>query len=308
MAATGVLVTMLFEESGLSFSEAHVWTVNADLNLVKDPAKELVQARANCCGAGVSLVGVRLSKVQDFRDSIVFSATEIQGIVFPTGKLYTSGADKITAGYSNDADQAKACVLLRAEAGTTKRKSIYMAGVPDVILGTDPNGPKTTLFTAWTAFLNAYINVLVTKSWGFVARADQQGALAKQDVQDLVVQAGTNRIGLVCDSGGPTYAVGKLVQTRLFQSSNSAYKSLNGIWQVSAVALGSPAAGKNTYYLLGSNQVPFSSIVRNGFVQGVDYAATRYTAVQPQGQTTRKRGNRQLAGPGRRKTKKSIVA
>lgn len=306
MAKVGVRVTMLFEEAGLSFSEAHTWVTDVDMSQVKEPAKVLVQTRANVCGTGVTLRGVRLSKEADFRDSMVFSAKDIQGIKFPSAALFTSGAKPIATGYAREADQTKACVLLRAESGTVKRKSIFLAGVPDVVLGTDPSGPKIALFPAWEEALQNYIAQLIVDSWGFMARSPQTGELAPRRVVSVVVQPVTNRLGIVIATGGAAYTLGSDIQTRLFKRSNPAYTSLNKIWQISQVSLGSPVAGQDTYYLLGSETVPVSTITKLGVVQGVEYSPAEYTNIQPQGQTTRKRGNRQLAGPGRRTIRRSI--
>lgn len=304
MPLSGCRCTFFFRDDPYGFSEAHVLTTASSIAGAEGKAIALVKKRVNLLGPPARFDFARLSMEGVFRDSQVFTANDWS---IPLPPIYTmSGAG--VPDEPNDADQGKSCIQLRMEATTTARKSLYLAGIPDPIIGTDPEGPRSIQYAQWFKYFNSWRNELVSNGWGFRARTPATGAYARIPVVGLVAQAGTSFIGLVCPNNVLTFAVGQEVQTTNFKMSNRAYFPLNGKWQISAITTNSPVAGQNTYFLLGSAGVPIDQVAINGTVQLIDFSDVAYTNVQIWKQTTRKRGNRFIVPPGRRSTRRYISA
>lgn len=302
MPASGCRVTFFFSDDVYGFSETHNYLAASQISAAINPAKALLKKRLKICGFGVTPVGVRLSMEGVFRDSQVLSADDLAGLAPATGTYQDSNG----VAQPNDSDQPKACVRVRAESGTLHRKSIFLAGVPDVIIRENPRGPAVAQIPQWEKDFKLYVKELLN-GWGFVARSAENGNLTRRQVTAVQTQVGTALIGLSTPSVGQAYTVGQKVQVRNFTRKNVAYASINGTWQVDSVVADSPVAGFTTYYLRNSSLVAASTILNMGTIQLVDYSTWAYDDVQLQGQTTRKRGNRFLAGPGRRSVRKLLT-
>jgi hypothetical protein len=296
-----VRVTMFMADDVFGISETHDYNTSGDLTTVVQPAINLLKARMKLMGFGVSIVGVRLSKEGVYRDSLVLDPSQWAGI--PPGQFNYSGPSG-NAG-TNDPDQAKACVLVRAESGTLHRKSIFLAGIPDIIIREDPRGPALVQVPQWLTDFNTYAQLLITGPWGFIGRSDPTGTLAQFPISGVLTQAGTNLVGIVVSTALITYNQLDFIVIHNSTRTNKAYASLNGRWQIGEVDAG-PGAGFNTYYLLNSQLVPVPTIINRGTVQKLDYSFLKYSNLQVIGQTTRKRGNRFLAPPGRRTIRKPL--
>lgn len=297
MAVTGIRVTMFFEDSPFGISESHIFVLANEITPAIPEALKLIKARMKIMGSGVKAVGCRLSKEGVFRDSQVLDTDDLAGLSNDFNVFKNSeGRDA-----PNEADVAKYAVLLRAESGTRRRKPIYLAGVPDVVIGTRPPGPELALQPWWTADFNKYKTLLQSGKWGFVAKG-----IAGEDmpqptiVAGVLTQVGTGLVGIYTGGAIAGDVLKDGLQLRGFRMSHPAYPKLNGSWQVAQVEAG-PGAGQTTYWLRNSTSVIASTVVRTGTAERIDHFTVAYTKVQAIGQTSRKRGNRFLAGPGRRR-------
>jgi hypothetical protein len=296
-----IRATFFFEDDQFGISETHDYQTGGALDTAVAPAIALLKKRMKLMGFGVTIVGVRLSKEGVFRDSLVLDPTDWAGIA-PPAFNYSGPAGN--AG-TNDPDQAKACVLVRAESSSLHRKSIYLSGIPDIIIREDPRGPALTQVPQWLSDFNAYANELIVQPWGFIGRSDPAGALAQFPIAGIVTQAGTGLIGIVVANALITYPVLQFVAIHGSTRTHPAYASLNGRWQIGSAEAG-PGVGFTTYFLLNSQNVAAPTVINRGTVQAVDFSFLKYTRAQIIGQTTRKRGNRFLAPPGRRTIRRPL--
>lgn len=307
MPAAGIKVLMTFNDSGGGIGEAHVLLNQTDptTNLANAAIQQLVKLRSALNGALVAPFRVRASVLGSPRASTVLSPDFLQGLT-PAAANYGSAVPGQQT--NNNPDQPKACLLLRAQAGLSVRKAIYLAGVPDACITENPANNIPVQVPTWYRMFQAYVALLTNGSWGFVARSPAVGVLGPQQILDTVVNLANSEVGIIVSSAVTTYAAGQKIQIHGTKRSNTAYLSLNNIWQVHSVAAGSPVAGQNTYYLRNSQAVNLAVITLLGTVQGIDYTSTAYTSIVLDGEGTRKRGNSTLFGRGRRSIRKYILA
>jgi hypothetical protein len=306
MPLSGCRATFFYNAPPYGFSETHVCTTASSITAAINNAYQLAKLRMLLCGPPCTFAYARLSMEGVFRDSQVFTPAE--WVVPPPPPVSMAGGGVPTE--PNDADQGKACILLRLNAGDSRRSSLYLAGIPDPIIGTDPQGPRAQQYAAWLTLFNNWMNYLLNNNWGAIYRTLPAGAFQQVPVVGVVTQALTNWIGVVVPTNVLTFTVGQSVQLTGFRMSNRAYFPLNGKWTISSVTANSPVAGQNTYYLYNSQTVSADTVtnILNARIQLIDYSPYNYTTVQILNQTTRKRGNRSLVGPGRRKVQKYITA
>lgn len=296
-------VTLLFRDGVYAISESH-WTVGAEELAVTVPKmKKLAIARYKLMGAGVQIIGARVSKEGVFRDSLMLGPDDLAIPVRGTN------ADKLDngEGSTGDPDQAKACPLIRAEGGTQHRKSIYLSGVPDDVIRGNPPVLNFGGVPGFQLKFDAYAKELITKGWGFAVVDQVVAAATKKAVLACVTQAVTGLLGIVTSGTITGAVIGTKLQLRNFKMKNPAYKSPNGRQVIGQIEEG-PGAGQFTYWLLNSAGILPANIFLFGSAERVEYTVQAYTELIPRNPTTRKRGNRSLAGPGRRSTRKLLLA
>jgi hypothetical protein len=291
---------MFMNDEGSTISESHVFTNNnaGITSAAVASAQELFKRRMALCGFGVSAIEGRLSQLGVFRDSKLLDLTALAGISPVKGTVIdTNGVTQ-----PNDTDQPNACILLRAESGVTRRKPIFLGGVLDVLIRENPSLPNIIAIPAWGTLFNQYRAWLVSGAWGFAGKVDPAAmGFAPQNIVNVITQAGTGFIGIVVPNGALATNTGLKVQVRTCRMSNRAFKPVNGTWQVASTAADTPSTGLTTFYLYGSNGVTQSNIVSFGTIQLVDTQTWPYTDVILERNATRKRGNRSLVSPGRRR-------
>lgn len=140
--------------NGAGWTET-LYSQAAGMQLVQNEAIALIPARVGLLGRGAALKFIRVSDDLIKRDSLIY--------VVPTD----DGAPK--SRQTDDADIANTCLLLRVESGFTKRRSLFLRGVPDEI--TQDNGVYTPP-AAFTAALNAYRIIVVGGTWAIKIRGD----------------------------------------------------------------------------------------------------------------------------------------
>lgn len=257
----------------------------------------LYKLRYACMGANVVPFGGRASNVAIFRDSQILDRDFLNNLPPPPGSVQLSTGITV----SGDPDQAKACALLRLNCSDVIRGSLFMAGIPDAVITTFPDGPNIALVPSWGKLLNKYISELQSGRWGMVAR--NYGAVTP--VASWIQDPTTGNLVAVINGGMAVTPGVTKVQVRGVKRTNRAYQPANGTWIVSQYTSG-PGAGQNSLMLFASNNVPVTSFLSLGNLQIVDYSSYAYSSVNLIGNSTRKRGNRSLAYPGRRVTHKYL--
>jgi hypothetical protein len=304
MAATGARVTMFFQDDVFGFSETHDYLGVTELVSPQADTKLLIKARMLCMGQGILFVGCRLSLEGVFRDSELILAADL-------GNLPTQSTTQTGAGVPDappDPDQAKSCLLLRLEATSIMRRPLYMAGVPDAVIGENPRVNRARDYASWYNAFQAWGALLSNGKWGSVFRTPRGGPGGNPEfnVQGVLNDPNTGEFSIIMNDADVTFAAQQKIQLRLFQMTNRNYLPANGVWQIHAVNLG-PGAGQHTYALWNSSKVTAPTIKLPGVARLVNFVTAAYDG-PPQiiGQTTRKRGNRFLTGPGRRTIRKYV--
>lgn len=302
MAVSGIRVTFVFEVGRHGPTETHVLNVGEVADAI-EPAMTLAKARRKIMGAGTRFFAVRLSKEGVFRDSRVFSLEQIAMINSVSLALTGSNAG-IT---DNSTDQAAACLNVRLEASDLSRKTLFLAGVPDAVLRQNPESPPDQIPAPWLGAFDAWANVLNTAAWGFTGRSITAGeGIVPRQVVGSATEVGTNNVQLIITTPAPQFTIAQQVQLRGFKMLNKAYTPAQGIFAVGNVEQDAPIAGQTRLTLRSSSAIDVATIKDFGTVEKVDYQFRKYVRVQMQRQTTRKRGNRTLSGPGRRTTRERI--
>lgn len=302
MPASGVRCTFVYRMGDFAISETLTYNQPVDLALAVPPAVELMKARIGLSGYGLVPKFIRLSKENVFRDSVVVSPAN-EGIQPTALRNFTSANDETT---TNASDQAKAAMLVRCDSGTFHRKALYLAGIPDCVISTFPLGGPIQNQPQWAPLWNKYKNLLINRPWGFVVVKGVNDGAVQVQTRAVVTQAGTGLIGVVAPAPALNPGASK-VQLRNFRRSHPALPSLNGRWQVSEILTDSPSPGLVTYFLLNSSNVSAASVTYTGTIEVLDFITLSITDVALEDATTRKRGNRVLASPGRRRIKKPLV-
>jgi hypothetical protein len=303
MAASGVRVTMIMRSGDYAVTETHTLTTANTLAEAELPAMNLMKARMDLSGFGTVAKGMRLSKEGVFRDSRLMTEAELRGLNPALDNQLRKKGGRLV---DNASDEAKACYLLRAEANEVKRKPIFLAGIPDEVIFTSPEEDPRIVQPWWKALWDAYKTLLETAGWGFVAKGVPPQVPPATNAADVIVQQGTNRIGIVTAGAIGGITVGSTIQARGFRRTHVAYNTLNGEWQVSTILTDSPAAGQTTYVLRNSENVPVDQITKLGTIERLEFFTYKYSLVKLNKPTTRRRGNRVLVGPGRRRIKKPL--
>jgi hypothetical protein len=282
---------MFMQAEKFGITEEHIYGT-ADFTLASAAFLKLFKARMAAAGYGVIPFGGRMSMLPLARQTQIFSANDLAGIA--PGALSWGVSGGGTA--NNDMDQPLSCVVLRLEAGATRRRSLFMAGIPDVIVREDPTGPDVTDYPAWNVAFATYRATLLGDNWGFVNAAPQTPI----SVVGVGTDPATGNLQLTVSGASAVFAQGAFVAVHKFLRSNTAYASANGRWQIQFVQINAIPVTV-TYTLLASAAVNPATITRLGTIQGFDTQFTKYTEVKIRKQGTRKRGNRFLVPPGARR-------
>jgi len=304
MPATGCRVTMIFQDDILAISETHNRVTVTDIASAVNDAKNLVKARMRCMGEGVVFVECRLSMEGVWRDSFIISAADMGPLGTQSGIL-TSG---VQLQEPASPDQAKSCLLLRLQATPQQHRPLYAAGIPDAVIGENPRENRAQNFPQFWQALTAYMDYLTSGLWGSVFRPLPTGTFTWFKSSGYANDANTGLFGFDMLGATATFNVGDKVQLRNFAQVNRAYATPNGQWQIQSILVDMPIAGTNRYLLFGSSGVAATTVKLPGYVQRIDFSTVQYQSWTLLGQTTRKRGNRLLAGPGRRLIRKRISA
>jgi hypothetical protein len=308
MPPTGTRVTLKMQCDTYGISETHVMLTSTNFDTVTLAATALMKARMALSGFPTVPNSIRMSKIGSPRVYRVIGASDLAGLAPIETNLKTSDGNLS----SNDSDQPRSCLLLSASNSDTLHKKIYLAGIPDVIIGEPNPGGKITLNAWWLPLYNKYKNLLIGTAtaptvWGFVARTLTTVVnYGQYPVVAVSQQAGTNLFGVAVAGTPALITTGSPIQLLGFKRSNNAYAPANGVWYVQSVVQNLPANGFTTYYLLNSTQVNPAILTKLGTIQLVDYTSYAYNNLSIGQDTTRKRGGSFLASRGRRTIRKYV--
>ena len=298
---------MLFELGGLGFSEAHVWGSNTSLLMDALPDfKNLFAVRLAICGSDVNAVGGRLSVMGQPRNSYQLTGDDING--FAGLNAQNTVATPVPMN-GTQPDQTKSCLTLTARSTSGNSTRIYLSGVPDVILGGPNRNDLAPGQEWWKKILALYVNLLTTRPWGWAGISPAQKTTPPFQSPVAFNNAGANGLLVVTCTTLAGVALPGQIQIGKVLRTNVAYVPANGIWTLSNVQTDSPSPGLSQYTLANSSGVAAANQKPGtGYVGPYARAKYSYVSVSIDKQTTRKRGNRLLAGPARLTRRKFVSA
>lgn len=296
MPASGIRFVMTIKDDRYSISEVHV-VPGVDLEAAVPKAIRLFKTRMALCGVPAVPFRGRLSVIGKRKVVRTLSQTELKMVGQPTLTTYTGPGG--SAG-TNESDQPKASiqVVFRKNDGT--ENSGYLGGVPDPVIRENPEGPAIELVPAYQALFDAYRSELLTTGWGCIAKVKDDASTKLRSVMGMETNLNTSLSEVFSASFAPELGVGTKIFLRGMKPQQRAFRALTGQWEVYTVTVNSPVAGQSRYALRDSKGYNLLDAKALGTVELVDYTFASYVDVKLGQQTTRKRGNRSLASPGRR--------
>jgi hypothetical protein len=303
MAATGIRCLMTLQDAPYGFTEVHVNT-STDFAVVRPRLIALFKARMALCGPPAMPFRGRMSKLGVRRQVAKLTADEIGAINTVPPFAQMVGPDGALG--PNASDQAKSSVLLRAVGANGTEKSIFLAGIPDPVIGEVPPGPRIAFIPAYLPLFQAYRTRLLQDGWGYVGRVTDPAVTLPVNVVGYDIDGGNNLTQVVVVGVAANYPVGLRVMIRNVTMTNRAYKSPEGQWVVDKAVDNAPLAGQCTINLRNSLGVQINQVADKGTIEFVSFTTITYSDVYPEAQTARKRGNRILVGPGRRTIRAKI--
>jgi len=278
-------------EAGKPFSttETHYYLPDGDdFTACQARADTLASARNQMMGTGVKFFGIRMSLEGEARTARFVPSGQMTKAGVPIGSGNTGS--KFGA-----ADQPNACILLRASHDNKRQKNIYLTGVPDELIQTNPVGPNLNKVVGWEAKFNNYKKILKEDNiWGFKGRKLNP---TKTNVVDYVQQDnGAGLLGVVTTVD--VAAVGDKVQLRNVKLINPSLPKVNGQYYVTSKDT-DVGAGTFTYFLRNSADLIANNIADPGTIEKVEFDYFAYDCVRIMGQTSRKRGVSALAPRGK---------
>lgn len=298
MPVTACTVTFIFSDGDDDITESWQYIGASTIDPVIAPALKLLKVRNKLMAPGVSPRYVRLSLYGIFRDSEILDLNTLGSVGSPPDTYVNIEGQTV----SLTPDQAKACVLVRMEQSSLIRRSLFMSGLPSGLLRVPAGLPPVVAYPAWLTNFKTWQNLITSGVWGFVAKTRGGGAPALTQIQQVIVDQGTGLVGLITNGQIPGSTTGgKVVVTGQLRT-NPAYKPLNGTWYVYSIGTqGTPV--QYVTYLRGTQGIDPLQLLKIGFCYVPDYTAYPFTVAEIRGLSTRKRGNRSLVGPGRKRSR-----
>ncbi len=252
----------------------------------------LWKKRLALCGKGATLLGVRISLVKA-RPRPTYNLPLGSGGVFSSPVT----ADNTTYGSAYAAnqtpDQLQTCIQLQCYAQGGARKPVYLAGIPDDIIVTNPNGPNVTTDTQWNNNFIAWVSFLQTNKFGWIGKA-YQGAYAPISIAAWVSAAAPlPGLWAVVNGGLPAGILqGAKVQVMGTRMANKALRSPNGTYTCAGTGVYTPGVGQNYAYFPQLNGIDPTQVATLGQLQAVAQFGVFYQLVSvfPTRQGSHKRG------------------
>lgn len=286
--ALGVRTTMYFKSSQGGWSETWALLNQPSLAAAELVAKAGALMRLALCGVGVTLNAVRISD-QDVTPPRSRLA-DLTGNGTGEVEIPASSVSGYTDPVERSADQLQTSILLRAATALGVKKQVWMGGIPDFLIRTNPLGLDFAAGPTWLAKYTLWRTEFQSGRWGFRQRRRTGADVQPQQIVDLILQAvGIARIGITVVNGGPTYVSGQQIQIRQARVVNPALRSINGLWRIQSSQAGA-VAGTTVYFLLGSEGISPGNHIAYGTVRSVAFESLAVTDIQIIRQTSHQRG------------------
>jgi hypothetical protein len=267
----------------------------------------LYKARSLMMGAGVVPITFRISVLNAFRGYVNAVPTDISGV--PVGQLPLNlnlNPAQVAAGVGGVADGSAAqgpdAIICNYIGNTVQVHSRhYLGGVPDVLVRTNPVGPWVIGVPSYAGIFQGYVNVLTgNNGWQIICRVPGASPPPVLALAGCGVDPTTGLFFITTPAAIAGVVAGStMLQLRGFKMVNRAYQNINGAYQVYSVTT---VTGGFQYLLTGTAGFAISQLKSAGTYVVVAYQFSPYTSVTLGREGTHKRGNRTLAGPGRRRT------
>jgi hypothetical protein len=310
-------VRLVWNDSGYSIGETYynsqAWSgIGTGLYAA---ALNLMKARTAMMGAGVIPVSGRMSLIGQRRAYYKLQNSDVSPIPPGTIQITVNPAPAFAgANPSNVVDGSAAqgpdAILVDAY-GTLPQYHAkkYLAGCPNVLIRTNPNGPFVAGDAAWGNLFNAYATLLTTATNGWVMKVRTFPTIpAAPPIPTYALDLTNTYLTVTCPTLPGTVTIGTLLQILGAKMMSRAYKPPNGKWAVGPTAPVT-SGGNTTYSLVLPFAVRFPYLLAGfGTVQVVDYSASTYTAVGLGREGEHKRGNSGLVARGRRRVVQQIAS
>lgn len=305
MAATHMRCTMILKNDRFSITETHV-IADPNFDSCKPKFIRLFNKRMAIAAVPTSAYRGRMSAIEigagtvkSSRQVLLLDESELpdDSSVFPQ----TTGSSD--GGLTDvESDQAKSSVLLKLyNTDYSAVHNQYLAGIPDLVVRENPEGPSVDFSPLYRRRFNAYTAELET-GWGFVGKIrDNAFVKLTQVLPTIQVDPIVLDLGFTVSGALPSAVIGSKVFLTDFKAIARPYKVPNGTWLIRKVSTDFPDPGQNTAYLLNTQIFDATKIQFPGKmgVYGLQFFGYSHHDVAQQ--TTRKRGNRSLAYPGARR-------
>lgn len=285
-------VVLILREGRLDSNETYYLDGALTADTAQTKAIELCGVRTAMMPVGVDIYRVRISAGYAPYQTFLVDPTLFQG--FPHWVPGPSEGE-------GRPDQAKAALQVDKYSGTRhQRGRFYLLGVPDITLGGTNDALPVIQPASWAMAFNTWRLKIIADFRNRFRTDTTAGGLRIQATN--ADNAGTNGLfRIVLPTPDAAWAIGARIQLRRWTQQRGTQVRINGIYQIVARADATPAGGSTTLTLRAADVPDAETIIGLGTAELVAYTLAQITKVVPVEQTTRKRGNRSLAGPGRRR-------
>lgn len=302
MPATGIRFTMFIHDGLKGISESHVYAAET-IEAARPFGINLFKLRMALCGPPCVPFRGRFSVLGARRRTRLLSSGELANIGPAPVQNLASAAGNLGP---NTSDVPNTCVLVKIYGANDQGTQFFLAGIPDAIITLSPQGPIIEGVPLYLPAWQAYANELRTQAWGFVGRVTGGDGFTSKAVTGVTKRVGDGLLGFATAAAGAAFAVGQTVQARGFRAISQPYLIPQGQFKINDVSPDTPAVGSTTYYLRATANMDPAWISFFGSLETVDFVTRKITSVSAEQQTTRKRGNRFLSGPGRRTKREKV--
>jgi hypothetical protein len=276
-------LTMWFNDNYNSgWSETYYGASATDLTTFATQANILALRRAACLKFGPTMVNARVS----------FDDTSGDSLLLPLPRKDDNGLYNPALGGSGEdaADFSFVTLLIRMEAGSLYRKSLYMAGVPDQ-QNNETYGQGLEFTAAWLDAYQQFETELESGRWAIKALSKDISVSPIKTVSAFTNQPNVGT--LTCVAHG--FVAGDKVRVfgGKFQSGVTGVKP-NGIWYVGSVI------DADNFTLMGWSSTNTGSYIQPGKVRKQVYISAPITAAIIRRVVNHKRGKPYGSPVGRR--------
>lgn len=277
-----ILATRVQDEGRFAkgIGETHYFLGSPDeLESINSQLLDMANARIAMNAGNTVTIEVRASRPGLPKDSYrIFTAR--------TGDR--GSALSISGGFKQfNADQSNSCLQILMAQSDYQKRNLFMAGLPDDLLRTNPPGPHYDDVPGWLEAFKVWAALLVNGDWGFKSRVINTPADMKAIHQWNVEAAAPFRLILSVDEGDGFMDVGDEIQVRGVTTYNQGQAKPLGKFDVAATSVGAGLKNVTLRGAVGFDPTQFDDL---GSVEPVEYEYVAYKSIKPVGQTTRKRG------------------